>query len=187
MKMIASLNRIDRELFIALILTLMFCTGCADNRHESMPQSDQSVPTDATGPSDSSPAEARDGKSRAEWCSLDILKNTENRLGQLDAETLLQFLTTFHKPCKSNTEYSEWANELLFGIIQRQPVLLIQVLAEHPDLEEDYILMELATPVHDSVDLDLILKNLKALDVPNDKNWKQRLIFSIENAMGKFW
>ncbi|MCB0633425.1 MAG: hypothetical protein R2824_03000 [Saprospiraceae bacterium] len=144
------------------------------------------MPTGPIGPSAPSPAEAKDGKSKAEWCSLDILKYTENRLGQLDAETVLQFLTTFHKPCKSNTEYSEWANELLFGIIQRQPVLLIQVLAEHPDLEEDYILMELATPVHDNVDLDLILKKLKALDVPNDKNWKQRLIFSIENAMGKF-
>ncbi len=94
-------------------------------------------------------------------CNIKVLLNVSQNKDSLEAETLNQFLMTFGAECNTNVEFSEWSNELLFDVIQRYPVRIVQILTENQELEEDVILYELRNPVHDGIDIEQTIRIVK--------------------------
>lgn len=93
-------------------------------------------------------------------CDRDILLRTNKKMGKLDQYEIRVFLLTFGKECRDNAEFSEWSNELLFSLLDKQTELTLRAMEkEEKRIEIDEILENLNSPVSDSVSaMSLILK-----------------------------
>jgi hypothetical protein len=92
-----------------------------------------------------------------EKCDRATLLSTSNKIGQLTQKQIEDFLLTFGKECRNNVEYSEWSNELLFSLLDKQTELTLKTIEkEENKIEKDEILIDLSEPIHDTV----VLKNL---------------------------
>ena len=119
------------------------------------------------------------------WCSTDVLRKTDSKLDQLDLVLVADFLATFHESCNNNLEYSEWSNELLFEVVRRRPDRFIELMGKNSSLRRDYIVKELASPIHDQIDVDITIEAMKELDVPYSAEWKSIIIEALETAKVK--
>lgn len=72
-------------------------------------------------------------------CSIKVLKNTDERIDNLDLKTVAEFLASFHKDCSNNVEFSEWSNELLFKVAHKKPDLLLQLLDKNDSINKELI------------------------------------------------
>ena len=93
------------------------------------------------------------------WCSTQILKKTAESIENLELATVAEFLASFHKGCKTNVEYSELSNELLFQVTERRPDYLLQLLFKNNSLDKDLIKGEFTSPIHDRIE---VKKNTKS-------------------------
>jgi len=119
-----------------------------------------------------------------EKCDRAILLSTSNKIGQLTQKEIADFLLTFGKECRNNVEYSEWSNELLFSLLDKQTELALKTIEkEEKNIEKDEILDNLSEPIHDTVDLkDLIAKIDK---VKISVRLKNEIIERLKTADGK--
>src|SRR5687767_11805565 len=90
-----------------------------------------------------------------EKCDEAVLLETSKRLESLSQLRISQFLQTFGKECRDDVEYSEWANELLFSVLDKQTERMLIVLYKKDKVVElDEILNTLSSPANDLVSID---------------------------------
>jgi len=120
------------------------------------------------------------------WCSSEILLRTHENLEKLDLKTVAEFLATFSDSCRSNAEYSEWSNELLFEVLGRQPDRVIEILHKNSSLHRELIVEELSNPILDP-DLDGLVLLVRGLDVKDSSEhyWQQRVVKALMEARSK--
>src|SRR5262245_39992446 len=92
---------------------------------------------------------------------LDISKN----LGHLSHQQVSDFLLTFGEECKNNVEYSEWSNELLFELLDKQTEMTVKTIAhERKRIELAAILDNLQAPIHDKIEVKTILAKVEKVN-----------------------
>lgn len=88
-------------------------------------------------------------------CNLYILGSLAKNLENPSDEQIEQFLYTFDTTCRTNVEYSESSNELLFEIFKRYPARLLEIILES-SADTRLLVTELRDPVQDAYnDLDV--------------------------------
>jgi hypothetical protein len=87
-------------------------------------------------------------------CDIEKLKVVHENLTSLTFKIVSDFVCTFDTSCKNNTEYTEWSNELLFKVLDKSPILIIEVMSDG-QVNSDIILKEIENPV-----LDINFQNL---------------------------
>jgi len=97
-------------------------------------------------------------------CNIHLLAKLEDHLDNPTNEEITDFLETFDASCKSNAEFSEYGNELLFKLLVRFPEKVVSIIEEDDKIAFGYILQELSNPVIEDHHANEIIKKLK-----NDK------------------
>ncbi len=116
-------------------------------------------------------------------CNISIVREAYQNLDRISGELMLKFLKTFGKDCKNNVEFSEFSNETLYKVIQKNPEVFVNILEnnlEQIDFEE--IIFNLENPLHDLINLDLTIN--KIADTKINKSLKAKLINAIYS---KYW
>ena len=108
------------------------------------------------------------------WCSIEILKKTYENLERLSLIEVGDFLATFHPSCKSNVEFSEWSNELLFEVLINYPNETLGILTKNNSLYRSQILSDLANPISDKIEIQSVIKTLNEID--DDYTQKSKMI-----------
>jgi hypothetical protein len=80
-------------------------------------------------------------------CDIDKLKTVEENMKNLNYQIIEDFLCTFDVSCKTNIEYSEWSNELIFKVLENYSALLIKVLEQSQKIDRILILKEIENPL----------------------------------------
>jgi len=119
-----------------------------------------------------------------EKCDGTILLRTSERIGKLKQDEIRDFLLTFGPECKNNVEYSEWSNELLFSLLDKQTELTLKTIEkEERKIEMNEILNDLNSPINDLIDIKEIL--VKVDNVKMNKRFKNRIIEQLKSADSK--
>ena len=111
-------------------------------------------------------------------CDIEKLLDLSENLENLNYETVKNFICTFDSSCINNIEFSEWSNELLYKLVEKDINLLNDVLH---DLGFNYVKLickELETPILD-VDLKRIYDLIEKSHGPKD------MIVAEKNAIKK--
>jgi hypothetical protein len=116
-------------------------------------------------------------------CDGTILLLTSKKMGRLTQKEITDFLLTFGQECRNNVEYSEWSNELLFLVLDKQTDLTVRTIEkEEKRLELEVILDDLSEPLLDPNIRGLITK----VDIVKiKKELKDKIIASLKTADGK--
>ena len=91
-----------------------------------------------------------------------------------------RFLYTFSKDCSKNIEYSEYSNEMLFKVFEKYPEQLINCMSKEKDLDIDYILLELSTPL---LDINGKVIYEKVQNASGDKLIKEKILEALKKAI----
>ena len=119
-----------------------------------------------------------------EKCDRAILLSTSNNIGQLTQKQIADFLLTFGKECRNNVEYSEWSNELLFSLLDKQTELTLKTIEkEEKKIEKDEILNDLSEPIHDMIDLKELIAKIDKVKM--NGRLKNEIIEKLKTADGK--
>ena len=116
-------------------------------------------------------------------CDTSVVLATENNVGQLTQKDVSNFLMTFGKECQNNAEFSEFSNEVLFLVFDRQTQLVLKTITrEEKEFEMDVILNELGSPINDSIDIKKLLTKID--QVKTDSGLKKKIIEKLKIAAG---
>ena len=74
-----------------------------------------------------------------------------------------KFLMTFASNCSHHDDFHDLGNQLLFRILQRKPAVFIQHLATIPNGKRRAILIELESPLHSDVGIQLLIAKVEKL------------------------
>jgi len=119
----------------------------------------------------------------AKKCDTSVVLATENNVGQLTQKDVSNFLMTFGKECQNNAEFSEFSNEVLFLVFDRQTELVLKTITrEEKKFEMDVILNELGSPINDSIDIKKLLTKID--QVKTDSGLKKKIIEKLKIAVG---
>jgi len=113
-------------------------------------------------------------------CDILTVKNTESHINELKYTNLHRFLYTFSKDCSKNIEYSEYSNEMLFKVFEKYPEQLINCMSKEKDLDIDYILLELSTPL---LDINGKVIYEKVQNASGDKLIKEKILEALKKAI----
>ncbi len=117
-------------------------------------------------------------------CKIDQVLTAKENKNNLTEEILTDFFDQFSKDCKNNVEFSEFSNEILFAVTEANPELVIEVLEKRKEKENFNIILGIyTTPIHDGIDLHLILKKVK--EIKAETETKKRIIENIKTAISK--
>jgi hypothetical protein len=96
-------------------------------------------------------------------CNEDIVLRVHEHLDSLSIKEIIQFLKVFSIECRNNVEFSEFSNEVLFEVMDRQPMSFIKAICEtQSDIEYQAIYDEIKSPLHDLIPLDSIKKSVES-------------------------
>lgn len=114
-------------------------------------------------------------------CDTDYLHKLENADTLSDRKIFLFLKNYSNTACYNNVEYSEVSNEMLFFILEKYTGQFISQLDKISDKAK--ILDELASPVHDEIDITSVLDKVKIYDKYPET--KQEVIVALNTAMLK--
>jgi hypothetical protein len=118
-------------------------------------------------------------------CDIDILGQINAGKENLDQKDIKKFLLTFDKSCDTNIEYSEFSNELLFMVLDQYTQTLVAVMQkEKKNLETEYILYEIGSPINDSFDLKNVIAKVENVKVVG--KLKGQIIEKLKEALAKY-
>ena len=103
-------------------------------------------------------------------CDIDKVEIVNDHLDSLTFQIVRDFLCTFDKTCINNVEYSEWSNETLFLVLDKDPLLFFQVVATG-QVDEGLLLSEIENPIND-IDIQVIYDKIKETTVSADLKTK---------------
>lgn len=113
-------------------------------------------------------------------CQSEPLIAIVDSIEDLNESLVLNFLSTFSILCENNVEFSQWSNELLFKILDKAPDLFVKTLDENAyRLDTTSILKELEAPIHDLIDINLIIEKIDAVN--SDDDIKNEIIKRLKN------
>ena len=112
-------------------------------------------------------------------CNTKVLLKVFQNKKSLDIKTIQDFLMAFGSKCKNNAEFIEWSNELLFDILKLYPAQIVDLLDKNQEIESDVILDELRNPIHDLVDIPLIINAIE--NNKSDSELKKKLITALKS------
>ncbi|WP_330443799.1 hypothetical protein [Flavobacterium sp. C4GT6] len=111
-------------------------------------------------------------------CNTDYLYKLENA-DTLNDRKIFLFLKNYNNTeCANNAEYCQWRNELLFLLLANHTNQFLSQLDRIPDKAK--ILDELASPVHDGIDITSVLDKVKTYDKYPET--KQEVIVALNTA-----
>jgi hypothetical protein len=114
-------------------------------------------------------------------CNITIVVEAFQNKDQVSDELMLRFLKTFGKDCKNNVEFSQFSNEMLYKVIQKNPEIFAKTLKNNLNqIDFDEIIFNLKNPLHDLIDLDLTINRIAETQV--DKSIKDKLIIAINSG-----
>ncbi len=58
------------------------------------------------------------------WCNIDYLVSLKKTIDNASYDTIKDFLFTFDDSCSNNVEYSQFSNELLFEVLEKNLMYL---------------------------------------------------------------
>jgi hypothetical protein len=85
--------------------------------------------------------------------------------------------------CEENVEYSEYANELLFQLLFRDPAALIHLLERHPELNCAHLYVEIQNPLTDAIDVAAVIEKVK--NIKSESAPKLKILLALRIAIGK--
>ena len=105
-------------------------------------------------------------------CDMAKLLDVSKSVGRVTHQEIVDFLLTFGEECKNNVEYSEWSNDLLFELLEKQTELTVKTIAHQTQrIELAAILENLEEPIHDRFDLKTIIAKVEKVKFnPEMKN-----------------
>ncbi len=113
-------------------------------------------------------------------CNITIVRKTDDRIDELSPSEIKMFLYSFSKECSKNIEYTEYSNEVLFKVIELYPSQVMDCIKLNSDIEFEYILSELSSPLLDINGKKLITKVQQA---EGESAIKSKIIESLKKAM----
>ena len=153
-----------RQLYILLLILISTILGC---KNHAPKQQDDLIPTanaitiDKTG-SDKIPR-AVETTTFTFKCNIDFVLEIHENLDSLTVKKIIEFLKVFSIECRNNVEFSEFSNEVLFEVMDRQPDNFIKAICEtQADIEYQIIYDEIKSPLHDLIPLDKIKKGVES-------------------------
>jgi hypothetical protein len=142
--------------------TLNACSGIKVNHNNKITEITQTVPD------------------TCKRCDIEAVKETVSNLEKLEYSDIFQFLYTFSKDCSKNVEYSEYSNEVLFKVLEKYPEQLMSCMSKEKNLDLDYILSELSTPILD-INGKVIYERVQ--NALGDKLIKKKVLEAIKKAI----
>ena len=107
-------------------------------------------------------------------CDGTVLHSTSGKIGKLNQKELTDFFLTFGKECSDNVEYSEWSNELLFDVLDKQTELMMKTIQKEKNkIDFDEILDVISSPLLDE-NIDKLIEKVKGTKV--DSEFKQTIL-----------
>ena len=123
--------------------------------------------------------DAQSEQKQYDWNEFVSSYNAERMMeGKLD--TLFHFFGSMYS---TNTEIIEGRNEMLFGILYTGDVALFMRTLQG-NVNVDFVLEEMKTPVHDGIDIKSCLLRVKA--VRRNKKIKNRIMDNLTLAEKKY-
>lgn len=102
----------------------------------------------------------------------------------LNEEEISDFLCTFGYECQNNIEYSEWSNELIFVLLEKQTELTLSVVEkERRKINTKKILDEISKPCGDIVNLESLITKVEHVRI--NKRLKNEILISLNTAVNK--
>ena len=101
-----------------------------------------------------------------EKCDINKLVVVDNHLDSLTYQIVKDFLCTFDDTCKTNSEYSEWSNEILYKVIEKAPEIFFQVITKE-QIDNKILIEEIENPILD-YDYQKIYNKIKVTKAPID-------------------
>ena len=91
---------------------------------------------------------------------------------------------TFGQECQNNAEYSEWSNELLFSLLDKQTELTLKTIEKgEKKIEIKEILEELSSPINDGFDIKKIITQADKVKI--NRRLKDEILERLKTANGK--
>jgi hypothetical protein len=113
-----------------------------------------------------------------------VLVPVAENLGKVKQEEIRDFLMTFGEKCKNNVEFSEWSNELLFDLLDRQTELTVRTIEKEENrIEKSAILNVLSSPLLDRVNVKQLREKIERLSIK--RILKQEITEALKKAEGK--
>ena len=118
-------------------------------------------------------------------CDIGVLGQINVDKDNLNEKDIKDFLFTFDKTCNTNIEYSEFSNELLFMVLDKHTQTMVTVMEkEKKNLETEYILYEISSPINDSFDLKNLITKVDHVKVAG--KLKGQIIEKLKEALAKY-
>jgi hypothetical protein len=106
-------------------------------------------------------------------CDVTILLETSKKTGSLSQSNIFRFLHTFGQECRTDVEYSEWSNELLFSVLNRQTqATLIVLYKKERSLDIEEIIHSMSSPLNDFVGIDSLIVKVEGTNPANPMRGK---------------
>lgn len=115
-------------------------------------------------------------------CEIEKVKIVSENMDSLTFRMVADFFCTFDTSCSIDAEYSEWSNEILYNVLDRDPDLFLKVLQQEKVDDIQLVLNETENPIHE-FDYQTIydkVKNTKSKD-----ELTIRVLKAIESAAAK--
>ncbi len=122
-------------------------------------------------------------KNECKKCSIQVVKKIHDNIENLSYEIIGEFLCTIDRTCKNNAEFSEWSNEMLFKIIEKNPTLYFSVLKDMNNERQQYILSEFENPIID-IDYQKMYNSVEKLNI--EKELKKEYLNSLKIIARKY-
>lgn len=114
-------------------------------------------------------------------CDIPLVGATHERAGQLTAPEVSDFLMTFGPECRQNVEYTEFSNEVLFLVLDKQMDLTLEMLeGDQQQLDLEEILYNLSAPLTDAVSMSSLLQRVEKAGI--SKSLKERIVAALREA-----
>jgi hypothetical protein len=89
--------------------------------------------------------------------------------GKISKDDLVQFFSSFsNDQCLNNAKYYEHGNEVLFSLIEPNPLLFFQTLFSLNQNQIEAIKFQIDNPVNYSISVILIYRTVKSSNMPKD-------------------
>lgn len=102
-------------------------------------------------------------------CDMSHFLDLSKKMGQLSHQEIMNFLLTFGEECENNIEYSEWSNELLFDLLDKQTELTVKTIAhETKTIERMTVLKSIEEPIHDGFNIPSIIDKVEKVKLNSE-------------------
>lgn len=123
------------------------------------------------------------GENFVNKCDIKIVADVKKALSSnIDNYDIVSFLKTISPECKNNVEFNEFANKVLFDVIDNNPLIFLESL-NNDDIIKDEVFKMIENPVNDNIDLTRLLTKIKRATI-NSSN-KKKLIKSLTISLNK--